>query len=143
MVRGSEAGAEALNLGFLKQQVDEKSRVKCLNILRPLLHMEWDSRREPTIYCSVKTWLILAWINRLVFYSHCSPEDGLQSQALSLSCITWRDAWGVQQTWTDFQRCRAVKPILKTQPVWACVTCYCHCNWTMKGVCRKTHFAFQ
>lgn len=121
MGKGSETEAEVLRLGFLKQQVDDQSRVKCLKILRPLLHMEWDSRRETTIYCSVKTWLILAWINRLVFYSHCSPEDGLQSQAISLSCITWRDAWGVQQTWTYFQRCRAVKPILKTQPVFVCL----------------------
>lgn len=44
---------------------------------------------------------------RLVLYSHCSPEDGLQSQALSLDCITWRDGWGVRQTWTDFQKRRA------------------------------------
>lgn len=65
-VRVSKTGAEAISLGFLKQQIGEKLiGVKCLNLLRPFLHMAW-GQEETTISCPVKNLANFSkpWINR-------------------------------------------------------------------------------
>lgn len=119
VVWGSETGAEAFNLGFLNQQVDEKSRVRCINLQRPLLKMEWTAKGrrqsiENLAYFSNSGSIGWSFTASLLLYMACRVRASHWAASLG-------DGWGVQQTWTNLQMRRAVKPILKTQPVSVCL----------------------
>lgn len=60
---GSACPCCSWTLGGFSGELPQKC-FSSINLLRPLPHMEWGSRRETTIYCSVKTWLILATMDQ-------------------------------------------------------------------------------